>query len=117
MTHAIVESPANLPMLTEGQPSNLYTDRSGRLHTGDAPFSGADLVVLSADTTFTAPPRAIYIGTAGDLKVDMLARDGATVLTAKIIKVTDFQVLPFANIKKIYSTANGTTASNIIVGA
>ena len=112
----IVKAAANLPTLTEGQLGDLYVDPRGRLHGGDEPFCGATPVVLSTDTTFVTPPRAVYVGTAGDLKVDLVAMDGTTV-TGAIIKVTDFQLLPFGCIKKIYSTANGTTASNIVVGS
>jgi hypothetical protein len=89
----------------------------GALWTRDQPFTGARPVDLSGDTTFTTPPRAIYVGTAGTLTVDMYDLDGTTVLTGKTIAVTDFQLLPFANIIKIYSTSNGTTATKLLVGA
>jgi hypothetical protein len=89
----------------------------GALWTQDQPFIGARTVDLSADTTFLTPPRSIYVGTAGNLKVDMYDLDGTTLLTGKTIVVTDFQVLPFGCVKKIYSTSNGTSASNLVVGA
>ena len=102
-----------------GSSQSLYVDTDGNLftHSSDQPFTGSRPVDLTADTTFTTPPRAVYVGTAGTLKVDCLDLDGVTTLTAKTIAVTDFQMLPFASIKKIYSTANGTTASNLWVGA
>lgn len=130
---AIARAALGIDDIAEGGSTELRTDRrgalwvtvtdaisatiSGTVATKDAPFTGARTVDLSADTSFATPPRGVYVGTAGDLKVDMLDLDGTTLLSAKIIKVTDFQTLAFSNIKKIYSTANGTTASNLIVGA
>lgn len=87
------------------------------MRTGDQPFHGARPVDLSANTDFAAPPRGVYVGTAGVLVVDMLDLDGVTTLTAKSIVGYSGQVLPFACIKRIYSTGNGSTASNLIVGA
>ena len=89
----------------------------GALWTRDQPFTGARPVDLSADTVFTTPPRAIYVGGAGILKVDCYDLDGTTVLTAKSILVTDFHTPPFGNVTKIYSTANGTTATGVWAGA
>lgn len=119
--------------ISDGGSTELRTDRrgavwvavadaisatiTGTVATKDQPFTGARTVDLSADTSFATPPRGVYVGTAGDLKVDMLDLDGTTLLSAKIVKVTDCQTLAFGNIRKIYSTANGTTASNLIVGA
>jgi hypothetical protein len=110
--------PAGQAALIPGAPSivGLNSDRS--IRTGDDPFRGARPVDLSADTTFTATtmPRAIYVGTAGNVKVDIVDIDGTTVLTAKLIKAGDFSVPPFASIRKIYSTTNGTTAADIWIG-
>lgn len=85
--------------------------------TTSEPFTGSRQVDPLVDTTFTIPPRSVYVGGAGILKVDCYDLDGTTVLTAKSILVTDFQVPPFGNITKIYSAANGTTATGVWVGA
>jgi hypothetical protein len=111
--------PAGTTALAPSVPSVVGVNSDRSMRTGDQPFAGTRQVDLSGDTTFAAgaSPRAIYIGTAGNLKIDMLDIDGVTVLTGKTIVVTDFQLLPFASIRKIYSTANGTTASNLVIGS
>jgi len=102
--------------LTPGAPSivRLNLDRSVR--TGSDPFHGSRPVDLSVDTNYTKVPRAIYVGTAGNVKVDVLDIDGTTVLAGKLIKAQDGAVLPFACVLKIYSTSNGTTAADLWVG-
>ncbi|MEO5730273.1 MAG: hypothetical protein ABI134_35560 [Byssovorax sp.] len=89
----------------------------GALWTRDQPFIGARPVDLASDTTFTTPPRAVYVSGEGILMVDCYDLDGTTVLTAESVLVTGYQVLPFGCITKIYSTTNGTTATGVWVGA
>lgn len=98
------------------QEQAINEDRSARV--GDQPFIGARPVDLTGDTSFSAPnwPRAIYVGTGGTLKIDVLDIDGATTLTAKTVTVYDGQTLPWWCVTKIYSTSNGTTASGLWVG-
>lgn len=64
-------------------------------------------VNLASDTTL-AGCRAIYVGVTGDVKVD--AANGGTA-TFKSHPVGYLQV----QASKIYSTANGTTATDLIV--
>jgi hypothetical protein len=62
-----------------------------------APNDGTDLP--------TAPTRALYIGVAGDVKVDMA--DGSTVTFAGVAN----GILPIS-VKRVYLT--GTAATNIV---
>ena len=73
------------------------------------PSSSAVAVSLSADTSFSSPPRAVYVGTGGNLKVDMVGGQAIT-----FTNVQDGFILPI-RVTKVYSTANGTTASDIVV--
>lgn len=93
------------------------TVRPGR--TSTEPFPGARPVDLAADTDLTTLPvlpRSIYVGTGGVIKVDCLDIDLTTVLIGKLIPVSDGSCPPFACIRKIYATANGTTASGLWIG-
>jgi hypothetical protein len=69
---------------------------------------GAD-VVLSSDTTGLSGVRALYVGVTGDVKVDLA--DGGVGLTFKAHPVGYM----LAQVTKVYSTANGTTATNLIL--
>ncbi len=62
---------------------------------------------LSSDTTGLTH-NALYIGTGGDVKVDL-----ATSGTVTFTNLASGQILPI-QITKVYSTANGTTASALI---
>jgi hypothetical protein len=97
-------------------PSIVALNPNRSMRTGDQPFSGARPVDLSVDTAYATAPRALYIGQAGVLQVDVLDIDGTTVLTNKSIIVQSGQVLPFACVRKVYSSANGTTAAGLWVG-
>lgn len=64
-------------------------------------------VNLDTDTAYAEPLIAVWVGVAGDLKVD-LADEGMGI-TFPNVPVGWFT----AQITKIYSTANGTTASSL----
>jgi hypothetical protein len=72
------------------------------------PAASAQLIVLAADSLLPTASRGIYVGTSGDLKVDML-QGGAITFTA----VLSGTLLPI-RCTKVYSTGNGTTATNIV---
>ncbi len=75
-----------------------------------APAGNAAAINLGADTTYTAgEPRGLFIGTGGNVKVDLV--NGATGIVFK--NLTAGQILP-VRCTKIYSTANGTTAADIV---
>ena len=71
----------------------------------DAPAYGAVAITPSDTVDLTKPCRALYIGSAGDLKVIM--QDDTTVTFASVA----VGIWPFA-VKRIYATL--TTASSII---
>jgi hypothetical protein len=73
--------------------------------------AGAAAVSLASDTDYTEPvvPVALYVGGAGNVKVDMLC--GGTGVTFPSVPAGT--TLPVA-VTKIYSTSNGTTASNLV---
>jgi len=68
-------------------------------------------VSLAADTDFSSARsgKILYVGTAGNLKVDLVK--GGTTIT--YIGVLAGQFLPI-RVSKVYSTANGTTAADIV---
>ena len=89
----------------------IPTDIRGRVHTNSEPASRAESVDLSStdwtpSVSFGVVTRALKIGTAGNIKVDML--DHGTGVT---IPVADNELLPVAVIK-VYRT--GTTATSIV---
>lgn len=65
-------------------------------------------VNLTADTTALSGVRSVYVGTAGHIKIDGI--DGGTE-TLKNHPVGYMLVQP----SKIYSTANGTTAADLVL--
>lgn len=65
-------------------------------------------VDLGSDTNLAPPCRAIYVGTSGDVKV-VLAEDTVAV-TFKNVPVGFLAV----SAKTISSTANGTTAADLV---
>lgn len=67
-------------------------------------------VTLTSDFTVSTTNRGIWIGTGGTVKVDMLTT-GTGILYYNVPSGT---FLPLV-VSKIYSAANGTTASNLIV--
>jgi hypothetical protein len=71
---------------------------------GTAPARGAFSITPADGTDLAIYPKALYVGTAGDVKVDM--RDGTTVTFTGAIGVLPIRV------KRVYST--GTTATNIL---
>jgi hypothetical protein len=64
---------------------------------------------LAADTSLAAGCRGFTVGTAGDVKVDYVG--GATAIT---LKNRVAGVDHGHQISKIYSTANGTTAADVV---
>ncbi len=66
----------------------------------------------TADVDLVTVSRAVYIGTAGTLKVDMVGIDGQTGATVTFNGCLAGTVLPIC-IKKIYDT--GTTAAGVIL--
>ena len=65
-------------------------------------------VSLASDTTFSVP-NIIYVGTGGTVKVDLW--DSGTGLS--FANAPSGFALPYL-VKKVYSTANGTTATDLI---
>lgn len=65
-------------------------------------------VNLGADTIPNQPFDALYVGVAGNIKVDM-ANTGLAVVFSNV-PVGMFAV----SCTKVYSTANGTTATNLV---
>lgn len=72
-----------------------------------APAFRAAAINLAADTSLEVT-RNVYVGGAGDVKVDM--QHGETV-TFKSVPAGTFMPI---QVSKIYSTANGTTATNLL---
>lgn len=66
----------------------------------------------TADVTLSMQSRAVYIGGAGTLKVDMVGYDGAAGATVTFSGCAAGTVLPIC-ITKIYDT--GTTASGVVL--
>ncbi len=72
----------------------------------DPAVDAEDADIASSDHAFAAVTRAIYVGTGGDVKVDM---HGGTAVTFK--SVAGGTVLPIA-VSNVYQT--GSTASDIV---
>ena len=70
------------------------------------PITKAAAVTPSDTTDLTAPTRAIYIGGAGNLKIDTLGGDTVTLNALAV------GVIHWVQVKRVYST--GTTATNIV---
>jgi hypothetical protein len=68
----------------------------------------AAAVNLGADTGGLTGVRSVYVGVTGDVKMDLI--DGGTV-TFKAHPVGYLLAQP----SKIYSTANGTTATDLVL--
>ena len=71
-------------------------------------FNGVD-VSLAGDTDLAAGCRGFHCGTAGNVKVDYVG--GGTGITLKSCLAG---LIHAHQITKIYSTANGTTAADIV---
>ena len=81
--------------------------RTGESDGRNAPAFGAVVVTTNDSTDLTkAPTRALYIGVAGDVKVDMM--DGSA---GVVFKAAPVGVLPI-RVTRVYAT--GTTATNIV---
>jgi hypothetical protein len=110
---AIIKSAGNLPIgMPEGQGSSLYVSRSGKLHTGDQPFSGGKQITPSDSTDIAASHRALWIGTGGTLAAVILDEDGVTRNTIATT-VGDASVWPFRVLRVL---ATGTSASGLVAG-
>lgn len=66
-------------------------------------------VNLAADTTGLSGVRGVYVGVAGDVKVDLT--DGGT----GIIFKAHANGYMWAQVSKVYSTANGTAATDLLL--
>lgn len=76
----------------------------------DAPATGAAAVTPSDSADLAARPRAIYVGTGGDLAVTMLDATGAAA-NVVLPDVPDGALLP---IRPTRVLAAGTTASGLV---
>jgi len=74
--------------------------------------AGAVAVNLGSDTPFANPTFGVWVGGAGNLKVDMLNGDAASIGVV-FTAVPAGSLMPI-QVTKIYSTVNGTTATNIV---
>lgn len=86
-------------------------DRFGKQGTGlDSPMKDAFAVTPNDSTVFAQPTRAVYVGTKGNLRVQMLSTDNANT----VVTLTSVQAGTMLNIRvnKILST--NTNAGNII---
>lgn len=72
---------------------------------GDWPAGNAAAITPDDDNDLDTPTRAIYIGTSGDVKVDLV--DSGTVTFANV----PIGILP-VQAKRVYDT--GTGASNLV---
>jgi len=82
------------------------TNVHGKIQSLQPSFSEA--VTLGSDVTFDEP-RTLYIGGAGDVKVDLFnSPSGATGTVYTAVAVGDFP----RQVRKVYDT--GTTATNIV---
>lgn len=66
----------------------------------------ADAVVLSSDSVVEG---FLYVGVSGDVKVDMVSGDTVT------YKALAAGVVHPIYVKKVYSTTNGTSATDILI--
>lgn len=79
-------------------------------HSNDVSTGKRVLAVsLAADTTGLSGVRAVYVGVAGDVKIDGI--DGGSAVVFKAHPVGYMLAQP----SKIYSTANGTTATDLVL--
>jgi len=74
--------------------------------------SGEAIDISGTDHTTTSTTRALWVGTAGNVKVDMVGGEGPgeTVDTITFTNVQNGTLLPIA-VTKVYKT--GTTASDM----
>ncbi len=70
--------------------------------------TGAQAINLASDTSLSSC-NGLYVGGAGNVKVDMRF-NGTGITFSGVVAGT---VLPI-QVTKVYSTANGTTATNIV---
>lgn len=81
----------------------------GTLRTNSEPASAGAAVSLASNFTPAFAVRGVYVGTGGTVKVDLATGTGISFLN-----VPDGTLLPI-QATLVYSTANGTTASNLVV--
>ena len=81
--------------------------------TDSGPAAAIDVINIASDVAFAVPPRSIYVGTGGHIKVDGLKRDG-TAVTLVFKNFPTGRELPVKCITKVYSSGNGTTAGDLI---
>lgn len=81
---------------------------AGRAYKDISGAHGAVAVSLASDTTLAAGCRALWIGVAGTVKVDCPSFGTAVSFLNVPVGVHPVQCT------KVYSTANGTTATDIV---
>jgi hypothetical protein len=79
----------------------------------NALYGNAEAISLASDYTPTHPIRAIWVGSVGNVKVDMAGGTGTGVVFNSVPNGT-FLVPGGMRVSKVYSTANGTSASNLV---
>jgi hypothetical protein len=70
-------------------------------------FSPGAAAITKSDATTYNPPIGVYVGTAGDVKIDTIEDRG----TGIVVKAVAGAVLPWA-VTKVYET--GTTAAAMV---
>ncbi len=65
-------------------------------------------ITLAADTLFSPPLRRIYVGGLGDVKIDTPSHTGVT------YKSVPTGTYIFCRATKVYSSSNGTSATNLV---
>lgn len=82
-----------------------------RTDTGPA-RAGDAIDISSANWVPTVPARSIYVGTGGDIYVDMIKPDGSAALNVPFKNHPAGKELPVACVTKIYFET--TTASDLV---
>ena len=95
----------------------IWRDASGVMHEvsgtnplpmNSGPAANAVAINLGSDTTLASTSRGIWVGGGGNVKVDLAITGTAIVFTS----VPSGTMLP-VQATKVYSTANGTTATSL----
>lgn len=71
--------------------------------------NNAAAITLSGDTAFAPPTQRIWVGGAGNVKVDTVGGQTGVVYTA--VPAGSYLTI---RATKVYSTSNGTTATNLV---
>ncbi len=65
-------------------------------------------ITLAADAPFSPPLRRIYVGGAGDVKIDTPSHTGV------VYKAVPAGTYIYCRAVKVYSSSNGTSATNLV---